>query len=157
MAKHFTAERTKAMTHRLNGETGTLLVVDDDETVRKLEVRILSQLGHKVLEAESPVEAMRLAAATPIIHLLVTDFSMPGADGLQLAEQFRTVHPQTPVLMVSGSLEAIDGRAYHLDRFTVLAKPFTLEALIHNVRTLLSSVNQVVATTELTSTYQNAS
>jgi len=36
---------------------------------------------------------MRLAAATPTIHLLVTDFAMPGADGLELAEQFRTVHP----------------------------------------------------------------
>jgi CheY-like chemotaxis protein len=86
------------MAHRLNGETATLLVVDDDEAVRKLELRILSQLGHKLLEAEGPVEAMRLAAATPTIHLLLTDFSMPGADGFELAEQFRTVHPQTPVL-----------------------------------------------------------
>jgi len=47
--------------------------------------------------------------------------------------------PQTPVLLVSGSLEAIDGRAYHLDRFAVLAKPFTSEELVHNVRTLLST------------------
>jgi CheY-like chemotaxis protein len=127
------------MAHRLNGEIGTLLVVDDDEAVRKLELRILSQLGHRLLEAEGPVEAMRLAAATPTIHLLVTDFSMPGADGLQLAEQFRTVHPQTPVLIVSGSLEAIDGRADHLERLAVLAKPFTSEELVLNVRTLLSA------------------
>ena len=144
------------MTHRLNDEAGILLVVDDDEAVRKLELRILSQLGHKLLEAESPVEAMRLAAATPTIHLLLTDFSMPGADGLELAEQFRTVHPQTPVLIVSGSLEAIDGRADHLERFAVLAKPFTSEELVHNVRTLLSSVSQAVATTELASPYQHA-
>ena len=79
------------MAHHLNDEAETLLVVDDDEAIRRLEVRILSQLGHKVLEAESPVEAMRLAAATPTIHLLVTDFSMPGKDGLELAEEFRTV------------------------------------------------------------------
>ena len=144
------------MAHRFNGETGTLLVVDDDEAVRKLELRILSQLGHKLLEAEGPAEAMRLAAATPTIHLLVTDFSMPGADGLELAEQFRTVHPQTPVLIVSGSLEAIDGRADHLERLAVLAKPFTSEELVHNVRTLLSSVNQEVATTGLASPYQHA-
>ena len=144
------------MAHRLNGETGTLLVVDDDEAVRKLELRILSQLGHKLLEAEGPVEAMRLAAATPTIHLLLTDFSMPGADGLEFAEQFRTVHPQTPVLMVSGSLEAIDGRADHLEQFAVLAKPFTSEELVHKVRTLLSSVNRAVATTGLASPYQHA-
>ena len=144
------------MDYRLSEEAATLLVVDDDAAVRKLEVRILSQFGHKVLEAEGPVEAMKLAAATPIIHLLLTDFSMPGADGLELAEQFRTVHPHTPVLMVSGSLEAIDGRADHLERFAVLAKPFTSEELVHNVRTLLSSVSQAVATTELASPYQHA-
>ena len=144
------------MAHRLNDEAGILLVVDDDEAVRKLAVRVLSQLGHKMLEAEGPVEAMRLAAATPSIHLLLTDFSMPGADGLELAEQFRTVHPQTPVLMVSGSLEAIDGRADHLDRFAVLAKPFTSEELVQNVRTLLGSVNQAVSTTVPASLYQRA-
>jgi CheY-like chemotaxis protein len=127
------------MAHRLNGETGTLLVVDDDEAVRKLELRILSELGHKLLEAEGPVEAMRLAATTPTIHLLLTDFSMPGTDGLELAEQFRTVHPQTPVLIVSGSLEAIDGRADHLERLAVLAKPFTADELVYQVRTLLST------------------
>ena len=143
------------MAHRLNGETGTLLVVDDDEAIRKLELRILSQLGHKLLEAEGPVEAMRLAAATPTIHLLVTDFSMPGADGLELAEQFRTVHPQTPVLLVSGSLEAFDGRADHLERLAVLAKPFTPEELVHNVRTLLRSANQAVETTGLASPHQH--
>jgi DNA-binding response OmpR family regulator len=126
-----------AMAHRLNDEAETLLVVDDDEAIRKLEVRMLSQLGHKVLEAEGPVEAMRLAAATPTIHLLLTDFSMPEANGLELARRFRAVHPKTPVLMVSGSLEAIS-RADGLDQFAVLAKPFTLEDLVHNVRTLLS-------------------
>ena len=90
---------------------------------------------------------MRLAAATPTIHLLLTDFSMPGATGLELAEQFRTVHPQTPVLMISGSLAMIDGQTGHLDRFAVLAKPFTSDDLVHKVRTLLSGESQVRATT----------
>src|ERR1051325_3879466 len=135
------------MAHRSNDEVETLLVVDDDDEVRKLEVWILSQLGHKVLEAQGPVEAMRLAAATPTIHLLLTDFSMPGANGLELAEQFRTLHPQAPVLMVSGSLGVIDGQADRLDRFAVLAKPFTSDDLVHKVRTLLSGENQGSAST----------
>lgn len=46
------------MAHRLNHETETLLVVDDDAAIRKLEAPILSQLGHKVLEAEDPAEAI---------------------------------------------------------------------------------------------------
>jgi two-component system cell cycle sensor histidine kinase/response regulator CckA len=126
------------MAYRLHDEAETLLVVDDDELIRKLEVRILRQLGHKVLEAEGPVEAMRLAAATPTIHLLLTDFSMPQANGLELARRFRAVHPKTPVLIVSGSLQAIDGGAGHLDGVAMLAKPFTPEDLAHTVRALLS-------------------
>ena len=126
------------MAHRLNEHAETLLVVDDDEAIRQLEVRILSQLGYKVLEAEGPVEALQVAAVTPIIHLLLTDYSMPQANGLVLAQRFRTVHPKTPVLMVSGSLQEIVDRAGHLDRFAVLAKPFKPEDLVDTVRTLLS-------------------
>ena len=126
------------MAHRLNEQAETLLVVDDDEAIRQLEVRVLSQLGYKVLEAEGPVEALQVAAATPIIHLLLTDYSMPQVNGLELAQRFRTVHPTTPVLMVSGSLEEIVGRAGLPDRFAVLAKPFRLEDLVDTVRALLS-------------------
>jgi len=126
------------MALHLNNEAETVLVVDDDEVVRMLEVRMLSQLGYNVLEAEGPLEAMWLAAATPTIHLLLTDFSMPEADGLELIERFRAVHPRRPVLMVSGSLEAINGRADYLERFAVLAKPFTSEELVGRVCALLS-------------------
>ena len=126
------------MAHRLSDIAETLLVVDDDEAIRNLEVHILSQLGHQVLQAAGPGEAMRLAAATPTIHLLLTDFSMPEADGLELIERFRAVHPRRPVLMVSGSLEAMNGRADYLDRFAVLAKPFTSEELVGRVCALLS-------------------
>jgi len=122
----------------LNHEAETLLVVDDDEAVRQLEVKILSRCGYNVLSAEGPREAMQLAAATPTIHLLLTDFSMPEADGLELTGQFRNVRPQTPVLLVSGSLEEVYDRAAHLDRFAVLAKPFTPEGLVHQVLALLS-------------------
>jgi DNA-binding response OmpR family regulator len=68
---------------------------------------------------------------------LLTDFLMPDANGLELARRFRAVHPQTPVLLVSGSLEAINGRADHLDRFEVLAKPFKSEDLVRTVQALL--------------------
>jgi len=125
------------MAHDLKDKTAIVLVVDDDKAIRGLEVRALRHLGYKVLEAEGPVKAMRLAITTPAIHLLLTDFWMPGSNGLELARQFRTLHPDTPVLMVSGSLEAIDSHAEPFDRFAVLAKPFTAMELVHRVRTLL--------------------
>ncbi len=125
------------MARPVNNEPETVLVVDDDAAVRTLEVRILHQLGHKVLEAQNPAEAMRLAAVTPTIDLLLTDFSMPDSNGLELARRFRAVHPKTPVLMVSGSLEAIHSHGEPLDRFAVLAKPFTPEELADQVCEML--------------------
>ena len=126
------------MAHHLNDETATLLVVEDEEEIRWLVARSLRQIGYRVLEAEGPAEAMRLAAATPTIHLLLTDFWMPGSNGLELAREFRTLHPETPVSVVTGSLDAIGSHAEPFDRFAVLAKPFAPKDLVHRVRTLLS-------------------
>jgi CheY-like chemotaxis protein len=115
----------------------TLLVVDDETDLRELEVVALGRLGYHVLSADGPVEALRLATMTPTIDLLLTDYSMPGANGLELARRFRKVHPRTPVLMVSGSLDLLNGDADNLERFSTLAKPFTVQQLAQKVRTLL--------------------
>jgi DNA-binding NtrC family response regulator len=118
----------------------TLLVVDDDPMVRKLEVEILGQHGYNMLEAEGGAEALRLAGETATIHLLITDFVMPEIDGLELTRRFRAVHPKTPVLMLSGSLPLLRARSEpDLDRFDSLAKPFHLNELLHKVRTLLDA------------------
>ena len=92
---------------RISEPPKTLLVVDDEPLVRDMETQILRLQGYTVLEAENAAEALRLAARPPAIHLLITDFSMPEVDGLELTRRFREVHPKTPVLMVSGSLPLI--------------------------------------------------
>jgi CheY-like chemotaxis protein len=117
----------------------TLLVVDDDPIVRDLESRLLRLQGYTVLEAEGAVEALRLAGETAAIHLLITDFSMPEVDGLDLTRRFRAAHPQTPVLMVSGSFPWLRNRIEDSDGFGFLAKPFALNELLHKVRTLLGA------------------
>jgi two-component system cell cycle sensor histidine kinase/response regulator CckA len=127
----------------LTGSTGaiaTLLVVDDDEELLGLEARFLGGLGYHVLSASGPKEALRLAAITPAIDLLLTDYSMPETNGLELARLIRSVHPKAPVLMVSGSLEMLNGDAGGLERFETLAKPFTVLELVQKVRTLLDGV-----------------
>ena len=117
----------------------TLLVVDDDPMVRDLQSQILRLQGYTVLQAESAAEALRLAREAAAIHLLITDFSMPEVDGLELTRRFRAVHPKTPVLMVSGSLPLIQHGADDLDRLEFLAKPFQFNELRHKVRTLLDA------------------
>ena len=115
----------------------TLLVVDDDPLLRDMETQLLRLQGYTVLEAEGAAKALRLAREAAAVHLLITDFSMPQVDGLELTRRFRALHPKTPVLMVSGSLPLIQHRADDLDRFEVLAKPFQFNELLHKVRTLL--------------------
>lgn len=124
---------------RISDPVETLLVVDDDPMVRDLEAEILRLRGYKVLEAAGAAEALRLACEDEAIHLLITDFAMPEVDGLELTSRFRRVHPQTPVLMVSGSLPLIQHRADDLDRFELLGKPFQYHELLHKVRTLLNA------------------
>ena len=125
---------------RISQPTKTLLVVDDDPMVREFEAQILRLEGYALLEAESAAEALRLADETSAIHLLVTDLAMPEVDGLELTRRFRAVHPETPVLMVSGSLPLLSARnELELDRFDFLAKPFLFNELLHKVRTLLDA------------------
>ena len=65
---------------------------------------------------------------------------MPEVDGLELTRRFREVHPNTPVLMVSGSLPVLRVRSEpDMERFDFLAKPFQFNELLHKVRTLLDA------------------
>jgi DNA-binding NtrC family response regulator len=117
-----------------------LLVVDDDAMVRDVETQIVRLQGYTVLEAESAAEALRVAASTVTIHLLITDLVMPEVDGLELSRRFRSVHPKTPVLLVSGSLPLLRARSEpELGRFDFLAKPFQFDELLRRVRTLLDA------------------
>jgi DNA-binding response OmpR family regulator len=114
--------------------------VDDDPMLRDLETEILRLHGYTVLPAEDAAEALRLAREAAAIHLLITDYSMPEVDGLELTRRFREVHPKTPVLMVSGSKLPVRRRTDHLDRFEILEKPFVFQELLHKVRSLLDAV-----------------
>ena len=139
--KPFHSLATLAFPHtaRISEPAKTLLVVDDDPMLRDVEAQILRLQGYTVLEAENAAKALRLAREAAAIHLLITDFSMPEVDGLELTRRFRAVHPKTPVLMVSGSLPLIQHRADDLDRFEFLAKPFQFDELLRKVRTLLDT------------------
>jgi two-component system cell cycle sensor histidine kinase/response regulator CckA len=120
------------------GEPKTVLVVDDDVMVRSFEAQLLSSQGYNVLQAGSAAEALRLADAAPI-HLLLTEFLMPDVDRLELTHRFRTVQPEPPVLMVSGSLPPTDNRIENLANFGFLPKPFAFEELLQKVRPLIQA------------------
>ncbi len=118
----------------------TLLVVDEDWVFREFQARTLGDQGYTVMKATGAVEAMLLARTTPIINLLLTDYSMVGLDGLELTNHFRAFHPESPVLMFKGALPLPGHRMENLDRFAVLGKPFDVKSLLHKIRLLLDAV-----------------
>jgi DNA-binding response OmpR family regulator len=119
-------------------EGKTLLVVEDEEALRELEMDILGGAGFHVLQSGCVEEAMRLAAAPGAIHLLLTDFSLPDRNGLELARRFRQLHPQAAIIMVSGSAVEPEGKAHGLERFAVMEKPFRFNELLRVVGEMLA-------------------
>jgi len=117
----------------------TILLVEDEETVRAYAVRILSEQGYVVLEASSGAAALALVAAHPgPIDLLVTDVVMPGLQGHQLAEQLGDIRPGLRVLYVSGFTESsVVDQGVVGEGIAFLPKPYTVDALGRAVRLVL--------------------
>jgi PAS domain S-box-containing protein len=114
----------------------TILLVEDENTLRHLARQYLSNQGYTVMEANNGVAALQLSATHPgPIHLLLTDVIMPGMNGRDLAERIAAVRPETRVLFMSGYTENAIGQNGILEPgINLLQKPFTLPALKAKVR-----------------------
>ncbi len=118
----------------------TVLVVDDEEMVRRLVARILGTLGYHVLEARSGQEAVRLLRrGAHRINGVVTDVAMPGIGGRELGETIARCWPQIRVLYMSGFAATRMVNQGELDpNQPFIQKPFTSEQLGRRVRELLA-------------------
>ncbi|MEZ4412953.1 MAG: PAS domain S-box protein [Gemmatimonadales bacterium] len=118
------------------GTSGTILLVEDEEAVRRLGKRILEQEGYTVLVAEHAAEAMLVATRWEgPIDLLVTDVVMPGRSGVELARDLEIRRPGIPVLFTSGYPETTRGRWEPNEGWgAFLQKPFTPAKLVAAVR-----------------------
>src|SRR6185369_6851365 len=87
--------------------TESIMVVEDDVSVRHISVRILRNLGYDVIEAASCIDAQRLFEErnNRKIHLLLTDMVMPQMSGRDFADWLKQISPETKVVFVSGYLE----------------------------------------------------
>jgi len=120
--------------------TETVLVVEDDASVRRLAVLGLRANGYAVLEAANAAEALELAAGSASIDMLVSDVVMPGMRGPELATRLRKLRPGARLLLVSGHPETNEAFRDHEGRvIQLLPKPFTPEHLARKVRELLDT------------------
>lgn len=111
-----------------------ILLVDDDQYVLQLIRNLLVQEGMAVQCASSGEECLLLLKNRPF-NLLITDFNMPGLDGLQLARKSRKIAPRMPIIMSAGNISPeLPRLATEAGIATVLAKPFCSNELLETIK-----------------------
>ena len=118
---------------------GTVLVAEDEQSIRDLAAESLAEHGYSVLRAASGTDALAVAARYPgAIDLLVTDVVMPGLYGPEVAHRLRAERPGLQVLFISGYADETVDRHGGLDpALPFLPKPFTPSRLLQKVREVL--------------------
>ena len=121
--------------------TETILVVEDEPSVRTLVRDELRKLGYRVIEAKNGVEACLLATQQAgSLQLLLTDVVMPGMGGRELAQHLSVINPDLRTLFISGYMDDVGIMAGQEDgTSSFLQKPFTPEVLARAVRDLLDA------------------
>ena len=123
-----------------NGGTGeTVLVVDDETTIRHLIDEVLEDLGYRVIGAGDGAAGLKILQSDARIDLLITDVGLPnGMNGRQLADAARAIRPDLKVLFITGYAENAAVGNGHLDHgMELLTKPFALDELTRKVRDTL--------------------
>lgn len=113
----------------------TVMIVDDEPSVRMLVTEVLQELGFSAIEASDGPSGLRILASDAAIDLLVTDVGLPGGlNGRQLADAARTTRPELKVLFITGYAEnAIISNGHLAPGMRILTKPFVMETLASRI------------------------
>ncbi len=122
------------------GTGETVLVVEDDPSVRLLVAEVLRELGYACLEAGDGQAALQILTSRVRLDLMITDVGLPGLNGRQLAEMARQHRPGLKVLFVTAYAEQATGRGDFLGPgMEMVTKPFALDALGLRIREMIAS------------------
>jgi DNA-binding NtrC family response regulator len=141
------SKRVRSLKHGKPTGKETILLVDDEKSLRKLGKRILSAAGYRVLEASDGAMALRVAAEeVGEIDLVLTDVEMPTLGGRGMVDELHELSPGIRVLFMSGYTDnEILRRGIRTSETEFLQKPFTAEALCAAVRTVLNKPSNTPA------------
>jgi two-component system, cell cycle sensor histidine kinase and response regulator CckA len=128
-----------ALTDQLPHGTETILIAEDEESVRKLCSNMLQNLGYQILQAKDGIEGFKIFQGyKKPIHLLLTDVMMPGLNGKELSDKLLKISPDLKVMFISGYTDnAIVSHGVLDPGLTFLQKPFTPQLLAGKIRELL--------------------
>lgn len=117
----------------------TILVVDDEEYLRKAIVMDFKRKGFNVLSAENGTEAYELIKANKI-HLVLSDVRMPNGDGIELLDRLKELDPDVPIFMfITGFTDMSAEEAYHRGADAIFSKPFDRKSLMEAVIKAISN------------------
>lgn len=114
-----------------------ILIAEDDETVLEVVSRMLEEAGYEVLPAANGVEAFDMIENDPALDLIITDLRMPRMGGKDLADRLSSLHPDMPVIFISGYNADWNTGITSSPRRILLRKPFTEADLLQAVHTAL--------------------
>ncbi|AXA68590.1 hypothetical protein CE139_23215 [Pseudomonas oryzihabitans] len=132
-------EKASELPRSEKGET--VLIVDDEPTVRMLITDILEDLGYLSIEAGDSVSGLRVLQSDVRIDLLVSDVGLPGGmNGRQMADAARAFRPDLKVLFITGYAEnALLGKGQLAPGMAVLTKPFAMDAMAARIRSMIEA------------------
>ncbi len=135
-----TQEESSEITRLGHGET--LLVIEDEEAVRRMTCQMLERIGYRVIEAESATKCLEIISRPEKIDLLLSDVIMPEMNGRQLYERIQTLRPGLKALFMSGYTENVIGHNGILeDSLPFISKPFTEKDLSRKIRQVLDAAS----------------
>ena len=127
-------------TQRGDGET--VLVVDDEPSVRTLVNEVLQELGYNALQAGDGKTGLQILESSRQIDLLITDVGLPGGmNGRQLADAALVAHPDLKILFITGYAEgAVLGAGHLKPGMHIVTKPFSLETLARRIKEIVAAI-----------------
>jgi PAS domain S-box-containing protein len=126
-----------------NHGNGTILVVDDEESIRKFSERILRENGYRVILADDGEKGVRTFAGSPNeIDLVILDLTMPRMTGHAVFEEIRKMRPDVPVLLSTGQTEQEIDEGMFSRTSGLLSKPYTIRDFLKKIRDVLDQNNQ---------------
>lgn len=115
---------------------GRVLIAEDNDQVRRMLVKALSNAGFDVLECADGMQALRTLETRPV-DIVVTDIEMPRMDGYHLLQWVRQHRPMVPCVVISGMLSPqMEARCHQLGARTCVPKPLDVSSLMTHVRAL---------------------
>jgi PAS domain S-box-containing protein len=134
-------EQSSAPSRSLSAGKETVLIVEDEDSIRFVARRVLERSGYTVLEADSGAAALDvLATHTGSLDLVLTDLVMPGMTGIELSQELRKTRPDLKMLFTSGySVDVVSDRFHPDGEWNFISKPYGVRELVEEVRRVLDS------------------